>query len=90
MKTASAAANAGTWRNNGKGKVISAPGAEVRIRRRCQSRRKERGRMNKQEKIEFIGELLVKTFFAVAAVIGFYFGLGGIAELICRLIGCGA
>ncbi len=46
--------------------------------------------MNKQEKIEFIGELLVKTFFAVAAVIGFYFGLGGIAELICRLIGCGA
>lgn len=46
--------------------------------------------MNKQEKIEFIGELVIKTFFAGAAVIGFYLGLGGIAELICHLVGCGA
>ena len=46
--------------------------------------------MKKEEKTEFIGELLVKTFFAGAVVAGFYFGLGGIAELICRLMGVGA
>lgn len=46
--------------------------------------------MKKEEKTEFIGELLVKTFFVGAVVAGFYFGLGGLAELICRLVGCGA
>ena len=46
--------------------------------------------MNREERTEFIGELLIKTALTVAAVIGFYFGLGGIAELICRLVGCGA
>lgn len=46
--------------------------------------------MNRKERTEFIGELLVKTFFAGAVIIGFYFGLGGIAELICRLVGVGA
>jgi len=46
--------------------------------------------MNREERAEFIGELLVKTFFAGAVVAGFYFGLGGIAELICRLVGVGA
>lgn len=46
--------------------------------------------MNRKERTEFIGELVIKTFFAGAVVIGFYLGLGGVAELICRLIGCGA
>ena len=46
--------------------------------------------MNREERTEFIGELLVKTFFAGAVVAGFYFGVGGLAELICRLVGCGA
>lgn len=46
--------------------------------------------MNREERTEFIGELVIKTALAGAAVAGFYFGLGGIAELICRLIGCGA
>ena len=46
--------------------------------------------MKKEETTEFIGELLIKTALTVAAVIGFYFGLGGIAELICRLMGVGA
>lgn len=46
--------------------------------------------MNREERTEFIGELVIKTALAGAVVAGFYFGLGGIAELICRLIGCGA
>lgn len=46
--------------------------------------------MKKEEKIELVGELVIKTALAGAAVIGFYFGLGGIAELICRLAGVGA
>ena len=46
--------------------------------------------MNREEKIELIAELLIKTALTVAAVIGFYFGLGGIAELICRIVGVGA
>lgn len=46
--------------------------------------------MNRKERTEFIGELVIKTALTVAAVIGFYFGLGGIAELICHLVGCGA
>lgn len=46
--------------------------------------------MNREERTEFIGELVIKTALTVAAVIGFYFGLGGIAELICRLMGVGA
>ena len=46
--------------------------------------------MKKEEKIELIAELLIKTALTVAAVIGFYVGLGGLAELICRLLGVGA
>ena len=46
--------------------------------------------MNREEKTEFMGELLIKTALAGSVVTGFYFGLGGIAELICRLVGCGA
>lgn len=46
--------------------------------------------MNRQEKIELIGEMVIKTFFAGAVVCGFFFGLGGLAELICCLVGVGA
>lgn len=46
--------------------------------------------MNREERTEFIGELVIKTALAGAVVCGFFFGLGGIAELICRFIGCGA
>ena len=46
--------------------------------------------MNRQEKIELIGELVIKTALAGAVVCGFFFGFGGLAELICRLLGVGA
>ena len=45
--------------------------------------------MNREERTEFIGELLVKTALAGAVIAGFFFGLGGLAELICRLVGVG-